>query len=131
MPAYSGLWNGIYATPYSGLASTIKLGDPGRELALAFDPRLYGRGAYGKVLEKLIGAVPGTTATKQHKRVKAGVVFDGPTQGGIVPIETYDDVNRATTAADVTSINRSFTYSSQPTYPRDASGNGGGSKLGF
>lgn len=76
-----------------------------------------------QLLTTILGAVPGTTATKTKKQVQ-GVL------GSAVPaVETVTLVNRATTAADVTAFLAMLTRANGPiTYPGDLSGNGGGGK---
>jgi len=78
-----------------------------------------------QLLLTILGAAPGTTATKTKKQVQH--VIGAP--GGAVPVETISLVNRATTAADVTAFQAMFTRLNGPiTYPADVSGNGGGGK---
>jgi hypothetical protein len=79
-----------------------------------------------RVMTTLLGAVAGTTATQTKKQVQH--VTGAP--GGVVPIETINLVNRATTAADITAFNALFFRTHYPaTYAPDLSGNGGGGKL--
>jgi len=79
----------------------------------------------------LIGAASGSNVTATHKRIQYadGSNGLGPNPSGARPIETVTDINRNTTAADVTML-KSLVYnvSARPsTYPRDLSGNGGAS----
>lgn len=79
-----------------------------------------------KIMTTLNGVVPGTTATQTKKQVQH--VTGSP--GGVVPIETINLINRATTAADVTAFTALFNRVQYPaSYPADVSGNGGGGKL--
>jgi hypothetical protein len=79
-----------------------------------------------RVMTTLMGVVAGTTATQTKKQVQH--VQGAP--GGVVPIETINLINRATTAADVTAINALLFRNHYPaTYVADVSGNGGGGKL--
>lgn len=67
-----------------------------------------------------------------YKRVQESAVVGDPTAGGgLVPIETVTQIapDSAVTAADETLIDEITNDDVQPTYPVDASGNGGGGKL--
>lgn len=70
-----------------------------------------------QLINVLLGAVAGTTATAQSKRVAHSVLE----LGGKRSIETETFVNRASTAADDTDLTTALlTYRSQPTsYPVD------------
>lgn len=91
------------------------------------------------VMRALNGAGVGATASASYKRVKAqNGITDFFKTGGAVEIETVEQINRATTADDQAYINSLIfdnVPSEKPTipggYPTDASGNGGGGKLGF
>lgn len=70
-----------------------------------------------QLINILLGAVAGTTATATLKRLQA---VGGTEQGGKRTIETENLVNRATTAQDDTDLTtRYLTYASRPTYPVD------------
>jgi hypothetical protein len=71
-----------------------------------------------QLINVLLGAVAGTTATVNLPRVKA----DQAENGGKRVIENNYLVNRASTAADDTDLtSKLLTYSSRPSsYPRDA-----------
>jgi hypothetical protein len=79
-----------------------------------------------ELFDTLIGAAAGGTALATHKRISAlpGV---GAYDNGIRAVETVTDINRASTAADITALKEMvFAVSARPsTYPRDLSGNGG------
>jgi hypothetical protein len=75
----------------------------------------------------LLGAAPGGTATSSYTRVKAPNT--GPSDimknGGKVPTETFVEINRATTAADVTELKTfMFDKNHNIAVARDKSGNG-------
>ena len=74
----------------------------------------------------LTGAAPGGTATANQAQIKG---YQGDFYNSLRPIEIISQVNRATTAADVTAfaalLNRVVFPS---TYVPDLSGNGGGGK---
>ncbi len=88
--------------------------------------------ALTQVLAALLGVAPGALASRSKKQVQ------GLTQGsqsglgapnGLVTIETITQVNRNTTAADVTAFQALLSRFPFPTtYPPDLSGNGGGGK---
>lgn len=66
----------------------------------------------------LDGVAPGQTALETHKRVSAGDIGTTPYSNlnGLRTIETVTDVNRITTAADVTEINTDLlAYPLEPT----------------
>lgn len=85
-----------------------------------------------RLLLTLIGAASGSTATENRTRVQANQATGSiTTQGGVVPIETVALVNRATTAGDITNLDAILQRTPVPSYSADASGNGGGGKLGF
>lgn len=85
-----------------------------------------------RLLLTLLGAATGATATENQTRVQAA---SGLTQqfslGGLVPIETVAQINRATTAADLTNVVAAITRSPAVAYAADVSGNSGGGKLGY
>jgi hypothetical protein len=100
--AWSGLFDGFYGSPH----------------ALQFPKNLPLRGVIAQlllhrgmrrdtsVIMALLGAAPGATATSSYVRVKAPTT--GPSDimknGGKVAVETFIEINRATTAADVTEL---------------------------
>ncbi len=77
------------------------------------------------LLNDLIGATAGSTVTASHKRIEAIQNASGPINyGGVRSIETKEDINRASAAADVTAL-KAFLYNiltAPATYP--ANGNG-------
>lgn len=128
---YSSLWNDVYKSPHQLLSTTAKPGYQYKRLSTAYGRRLYDMGALGAVIYQLAGGSPGGAVLKTHKRVKATRVLDTPSQGGLVEIETYNDINRVSVSDDAAAIQAAITVTTSPTYPVDASGNGGGNKLGF
>lgn len=133
MASYSGLYDGEYGTPYALLSASRNKGEEFRKLTTPFARRIYSHGALGELLATLVGATAGSTATLQHRRVTARQNLSQNVQGGAVPIETFSDVNRATTAADASAFVAALAQVSSPTYVSDRSGNGatGRSKLGY
>lgn len=135
MATYSGLFNTQYL---DGVATGV--GTP-----LVFNNAEWGnnvrdrlgklsRTRTGRVMAKLIaevtGSAAGNTATVGNAKVPAPTPHTYG-NGGLVPITTVNDINRATTAADITAIDATLAKIFAPaTYPVDLSRNGGGSKLG-
>lgn len=82
--------------------------------------------AFTELFDTLIGAAAGGAALATHKRIAAATPFTGG-GGSNRTIETVTDINRVSTAADITALKEMvFAVSARPsTYPRDLSGNGG------
>lgn len=131
MTSYSGLYDGQHGEPHALLSSTVKKGNAETQLARVLSRRNYGRGKLRELMLTLTGAAAGATAAQSHSRVQAAQNLSENVQGGARTIETFESVNRATTSADETAIEAALAQTSQPTtYVADASGNGGGGKLG-
>lgn len=82
--------------------------------------------AASELFDSLIGAASGGTAAKTHTQIQAIVNAPGPIGGGVRTIETVEDINRATTADDITMLKEmTVNVKSRPSYPKDLSGNGG------
>lgn len=76
-----------------------------------------------ELIDELIGATTGGTASATHKQVtaKAGLTND---LGGVVAVESFTDINRVTVTADVTDLEAMINQTTAPTtYAVDASGN--------
>lgn len=78
----------------------------------------------------LIGAASGSNVTATHKRIQytdSPTTGLGPNPGGLRTVETVTDINRNTTATDVTNLKYMvYNVLTRPsTYPRDLSDNGG------
>lgn len=131
MPSYSGLFNGVYGEDHALLSNTVNKQNAQTLLTRLFSRRLYSRGGLGEVINTLVGGASGDAAALSHKRVEARQDLSQNVQGGLVPIETFEDVDRNTTADDVTNITGALTQKSSPTYTADVGGNGGGGKLGY
>lgn len=94
---------------------------------------LFDRGnrAVRRLFLALIGAASGGTATENYTRVQATQALNSiTTNGGLVPIETVSQINRATTAGDVTNLVAAISRSPVTTFPADVSGNGSGNGKG-
>lgn len=132
MSSYSGLWNNEYGESYSLLPSAQRQGNELTALSKVFANRIYGRGVIRELMMTLMGTVAGSTAYDAHKRVQAESDVNSNVLGGKRVIETFVGVDRATTSADVTTINGALARAFAPSsYPTDKSGNGGGNKLGW
>lgn len=89
-------------------------------------------GAFKRLLIALTGAASGGTATETYVRVQAVQALNSiTTNGGVVPMETVTQINRATTAGDITNLKAMFARSPVATFPADVSGNSGGGKAGY
>ena len=133
MPSYSGLWNGVYRINYSALASngnTFEQNNRTRTAITKLISRDRGTRKLMSLMRALNGVAPGGTATVTFRNDKAPIANGDPlSNGGKRTIQTVNDVNRATTAADQTLINGILdkTFAPNP-YPVDKSRNGGGNK---
>lgn len=127
MPPFSGLFDNVFSDgPHSLQVDIIPLR---RKATRVLKKR--GMIVINELIRTLNGVAPGATALAQRVRVQArqGLGLD---LGGVQPIETVDKINRTTVTADVTQIETIMTEQRDPaTYPVDASGNGGGGKLGY
>lgn len=90
-----------------------------------------------RVLRELLLTITGTAfgdvASETYSRVTAQPATFSPTDyGGLVPIEVVQQLNRVTTAGDVTNVVAAFSRFPKPTtYVADVSGNSGGGKGGY
>lgn len=130
MATYSGLWDGVHSTPYSLQTDRSPLN---RQLG-----RMLRKGNRSLTrLREVIDTVAASqsingAAAVTYKRVEGTVDPGNPSvQGGLVEIETVTQIagSSSTTAADVADVDALVNFDTQPTYPADASGNGGGGKL--
>lgn len=124
MPAWQGLWTREANNP-NGYAFQIKK-SPIRNRIKRVVNREGFRQAQA-LFNALIGAATGGTATATHKRIAAASDLSVGGSGGTRRIETVTDINRTTTAADVTMLKEMvYGVKTRPaTYPKDLSGNGG------
>ena len=126
MPAYSGLWDGVYNTPYPG--TTIA---PNAQKRLRRALKGLGSLAQQRIVRTFITGDVGSTATKTHTRVHGQLQTPNPSLGGVRTLDTVTDINRALTADDQTTILAAIDNVHTPTWPVELSGNSGGGKLGF
>lgn len=129
MTAYSGLWNGVHGENHALLS--------GENTSIKQDIRRIMRRQGARKLKELMltlnGASAGSAALATYARVEAVQGLGSITNlGGVREIETVTVVNRNTASADKTMIDGVINDQTKPSsYPTDASGNGGGGKLGF
>ncbi len=127
MPA----WSGLFDNEFSDGPHALQVGIVPLRRKFTRVMRRKSMKVINELMQTLNGVVAGSTALAQHVRVQGAAVLQTDA-GGVRPIETVDLVNRATVAADQTMINAALTEQRDPaTYPVDASGNGGGGKLGY
>ena len=122
--------NGEYGTAYAPLFSRSS-----HERRASIALSRSGFRAARAIMKALTGAAAGDTATDTY--VRAGTDQQGPTlagPGGARNMETVTTVNAATTAGQETAIEARIVdglFAQAPSsYPTDASGNGGGGKVG-
>ena len=126
MPAYAGLWDGIYNQPYTFTNSRTKLE---RDVSMAFERR--GGQVDSALAIALNGAVPGARALRSRTRVLAMRSTSGYVLGGVRPVEFETVIDRSTTVADQTAMNAIYDGTfGIAVAPVDRSGNGGGGKAG-
>lgn len=123
MASWSGLYDNKYGVPYALQFPKDKAHR--NRVALEFLKR-SGKSDLA-LINVLLGAVAGTTATATYTRVKANA--NGPSDimqnGGKVTVETKTIISRASTSADVTELLAyMFNLSHNLTRINDSSGNG-------
>lgn len=124
MPAWQGGWTDLFGSNHSLLINK----NPRRN-GIRRTMNREGFRVVTELFDTLIGAAAGGAAFASHKRI-AGETST-PTvlgsMGGARTMETITDINRASTAADVTMLKEMvFGVKTRPaTYARDLSGNGG------
>lgn len=125
MPAWAGLWDGVYMQPH---ALRNDAGSALRGVARLMAPQAMR--AYGRIGDMLTGSVLGSVVQESIAQVVA-TRADGANLGGKVAIAPTVIINRVTTAQDEAILDAQLTPSFAPSpYPVDKSGNGGGGKLG-
>lgn len=125
MTAWQGLYDNVYGVTH---ALQVDISPLRRKLTRVV--RRKGMGNIRELMRELNGATAGDAALVNHVRVQAQQVLLN-NAGGVRPIETKVMLNRVTAAADIVMIEAMLTEDRKPTYPTDASGNGGGGKVGF
>ena len=129
MASYSGLFDGVYRTPWSLIGQRTSAH---REISKRFQRDEMLQDA--ALATALNGVAPGATATASVREVTP-VQANGMNQGGVRPIASRAVINRVTTAADVTSLAALYAgkFSVTAPYPVDKArvsnlGGGGGGK---
>lgn len=107
MPAWSGLFDGVYNESYVPQFTRIAP----FENVINRLVRSMGHNAAVELLDTVLGASAGGTAAKTHTQIlaKEAGVDEGYGYGGKRTIETVTDINRATTAGDVTALKNMLT----------------------
>lgn len=100
---WQGLWNRDYTDLPLGYGSVEIHKYPERNRIKMMVNR-QGFRAFTALANGLIGAASGSNVTATHKRADAVVKTSGPQGGGARIIETITDINRNTTAADITAL---------------------------
>ena len=114
---YSGFW-GPNANDYSILVDKMP-----RRYAIKRVVNRDGFRVMTELFDALIGAAAGGTAEATHAYIDHQ---DSGKDLGKPAITTFTDINRATTAADITALKEMvFDAKTRPSYPADSSGNGG------
>lgn len=109
---YSGFWsNTLSPTQPQGGTYTSSI-EKSRAKGAYHIARLMNKGGMRDAraaLAVLIGAVAGTTANSTFTQRAAPLTpSDFGDFGGVIPMQTYATINRATTAADVTELKKWF-----------------------
>lgn len=85
-----------------------------------------------RLMLSLFGVAPGVVATELMTRTAAKQLMnDASSGGGIVQVETVAQINRATTATDVSNLQQSISRTATLTMPVEPSGTTGGGKTGY
>lgn len=100
MPAWQGLWN---QEANSASGHSLLVNKNPRRYGIKRTMNREGFRAVTELFDSLIGAASGGTASASHKRVGHFTPGLG-SEGGSRTIETITDIDRATTAADVTAL---------------------------
>lgn len=119
---WAGLWNHVYGESHAII--------DGQNVRRGLGLSLHGRGRfkYNRIIYSFLFGDLGTVALAQNIYIKAQDPADFTTLGGVRPITTFTQINRAVTEADRTAVNQDLTYHNSPTWPVDKGGNGGGGK---
>lgn len=114
---YSGFW-GPSVDAYSMISGKMP-----RRNSIKRVVNRNGFRATTELFDTLIGAAAGSTASASHAQIDHQ---DSGKELGKPVITTFVDVNRATTAADITALKEMvYNVKTGPSYPVDRSGNGG------
>lgn len=100
---WQGLWNREYTDLPNGYGSLPVNKWPQRNRIKRVVNR-SGFRAFTELFDTLIGAAAGGTAAATHKQISAVVKTSGPQGGGLRTIDVITDINRASTAGDITAL---------------------------
>jgi len=111
-------WQGLYSREYTDLPTgygSLSLNKWPQRNRIKRVVHREGFRAFTELFDTLVGAAAGGTALATHKRIAAEVRTSGPQGGGARTIETITDINRASTASDITALKEMvFNVSSRP-----------------
>jgi hypothetical protein len=136
MPAYSGLWNGVYAENYA-----LQVVRPPTFRCISMALRRRSLTVLREVLDTVANgsSINGAAAVTFKRASEQGVPGSSPANGGVRTIDTVTRVNAGTTVGvgtltapnvSAAQVDGLVDYKSFPsTYPADAAGNGGGGRL--
>lgn len=119
MASWSGLFDHVHNTPHTLQSQRSSLKRRTNRLL-----RQRGMKDVRELLLTLIGTAAGSAALAQTSRIEAVQGIGGAlTLGGVRTVQTVDEVNRVTTAADVTELSAAFNESADTNaYPVDKAG---------
>lgn len=129
MTAYSGLWDGVHGETYALQTDKHPIR---KRVSVHMRRSRIGLRILNELLDSTIGAAAGGAAAASVSRVEAIQQLGDIGYGGAVSIESRTLINRVTTAADIADLKTIFSEQKDANaYPTDASGNGGGGKVGI
>lgn len=117
MTAWSGLFNGVYGENHA--LQFQRVGRHGRLINAWM--RRRGNAPFRELVAALLGTAPGATATATFTAVAQPTDYYG--RSGKIGVEAQTDLNRATTAADDTTLTNIFQLDNNIATPVDRSGN--------
>jgi hypothetical protein len=104
--AFTG-WSGLYNREFTDLPNgfgSLTTGKYDQRNRIKMVVNRNGFRQFTALFNGLIGAASGSNVTATHKRVAAIVKTSGPQGGGARDVEVITDINRNTTAADITAL---------------------------
>lgn len=117
MASWSGLFDGTYGAAYATQFSRVGA----NTYVVNRLVRRMGNNKLVELLDTLIGAAAGSTALRTHAQITSpSYSYE---RGGKRTIETVTDINRASTAADVTALKDIFNNLGRLTLVADRGGN--------
>lgn len=111
MPGWSGLYDGWYASPYTGVRSNRQFQ---YDLTLNKLFRHIGSLSLKGLFAASLGAAAGGAASASYSRLTAPIPNGTPgTHGGLRTLETQTLLSRNTNAADITNLKALFSTTGQ------------------